>query len=108
MASVPLAHDSPWGMNHEGSIGGIGSAELKQDTTFPSQPVIASRTCSWAICCGRSQTVDGDGYVDVFDLVGVIERFGDPCPQESFCPADLDEDGRVGIADLVLLLINMR
>ncbi len=52
--------------------------------------------------------VDGDGYVDVFDLVGVIERFGDPCPQESFCPADLDEDGRVGAADLVLLLINMR
>jgi len=44
-------------MNHEGSIGGIGSAELKQDTTFPRQPVVASRTCSWAIRCGRSQSV---------------------------------------------------
>ena len=52
--------------------------------------------------------VDGDGYVDVFDLVTLIEGFGDPCPQESSCPADLDEDGRIGIADLVLLLINMR
>ncbi len=52
--------------------------------------------------------VDGDGYVDVFDLVKLIEGFGDPCPQESSCPADLDEDGRIGTADLVLLLINMR
>jgi choice-of-anchor B domain-containing protein len=47
--------------------------------------------------------VNGDGFIDVEDLVMVILNWG-PCPPE--CPADVDGDGEVGVADLVEVILN--
>lgn len=44
--------------------------------------------------------VDGNGAVDVADLVTLLAAWG-PCPA---CPADIDDDGVVGVADLIELL----
>lgn len=42
--------------------------------------------------------VNGDGVVDIFDLVLVAKNFG-----KVFGPADLNEDGKVDVLDLVLV-----
>ncbi len=48
--------------------------------------------------------VDGDGFVNTFDLLALLESWG-ACPGlPDPCPADLDEDGGVGASDLLLLL----
>ena len=44
--------------------------------------------------------VNGDGSVDLTDLVAVLAAWG-PCED---CPADLDGDGEVGISDLIAVL----
>ena len=44
--------------------------------------------------------IDGDGAVNVTDLLAVLAAWGE-CPG---CPEDLDGDGNVGIADLLELL----
>ncbi|TVQ55580.1 MAG: hypothetical protein EA377_03230 [Phycisphaerales bacterium] len=46
--------------------------------------------------------LDGDGVVNVFDLLALLENWGD-CPG---CDADLNEDGVVNVFDLLLLLEN--
>jgi hypothetical protein len=45
---------------------------------------------------------NGDGMVDVLDLVAVISSWGS-CPG---CPADLNDDGVVDVLDLVLVISN--
>ena len=45
--------------------------------------------------------LDGDGVVDVDDLVALLSSWG-PCAS---CPADLNDDGIVGVDDLILLLM---
>ncbi|MCZ6543372.1 MAG: multiheme c-type cytochrome [Planctomycetota bacterium] len=51
--------------------------------------------------------LDGDGDVDIFDLLILISNWGrcaEPCPPACF--ADLDADCTVGILDLLTLLAN--
>ena len=49
---------------------------------------------------------NGDGVVDVADLVQVILEWG-PCPDPpASCGADADGDGMVGVGDLVLVILN--
>ncbi len=45
--------------------------------------------------------VDGDGHVDVNDVLLVVSNWG-PC--DGPCPADLDGDGDVGVNDVLLVL----
>ena len=50
--------------------------------------------------------LNGDGAVDIDDLLILLAAWG-PCPDPPDpCPADLDEDGSVGIGDLLNLLAN--
>jgi hypothetical protein len=45
--------------------------------------------------------MNGDGTVDVSDLVLVIINWG-PC---DVCPADVNEDGEVDVGDLVEVIL---
>lgn len=53
-----------------------------------------------------SGDLNGDGTVDVFDLLVLLGSWG-PCPDPpDACPADLNGDSSVGILDLLILLAN--
>jgi hypothetical protein len=60
--------------------------------------VLLNRTCDPVL----PGDVDGNGVVDVEDLVTVILSWGD-CMG---CPADLDGDGMVGVTDMVIVILN--
>jgi len=47
--------------------------------------------------------VNGDGVVDVADLLALLADWGD-CPGGGDCPADLNGDGAVDVSDLLFLL----
>jgi len=47
--------------------------------------------------------VDGNGMVDVFDLLELLAGWGD-CSDPNDCPADVDGDGMVNVFDLLDLL----
>ena len=50
--------------------------------------------------------IDGNGTVDVADLLLLLGAWGD-CPDPpADCPADLDGSGSVDVADLLTLLAN--
>lgn len=49
--------------------------------------------------------LNGDGVVDVSDLLLLLAAWG-PCPPEESCDADLNNDGSVDVSDLLLLLGN--
>ncbi len=51
-----------------------------------------------------SPDVDGDGVVELADLLLVLEAIGD-CPPSAPCPADLDGDGAVTLGDVLLVLL---
>ncbi|MCH8152565.1 MAG: hypothetical protein IH830_09365 [Planctomycetes bacterium] len=48
--------------------------------------------------------LDGNGVVNVLDLLEVVHNFG-PCDGE--CPADFDGDGIVDVSDLLALIANL-
>ena len=47
--------------------------------------------------------VDGNGGVDVVDLLALLAAWG-PCPPPGDCPADFDGDGTVDVSDLLTML----
>jgi hypothetical protein len=49
--------------------------------------------------------LDGNGVVDVFDLLILLGEWGQ-CADPSDCPADLDNSGAVDVFDLLILLGN--
>jgi hypothetical protein len=54
----------------------------------------------------KSADLNGDGMVNVPDLLALLAAWG-PCEENGDdCPADLDGDGEVGAADLLILLAN--
>jgi hypothetical protein len=56
-------------------------------------------------CEGVPGDTNGDGAVDVADVVVVILAWG-PCPPAEPCTADLDGNGQVDVNDLVLVILN--
>ncbi len=50
--------------------------------------------------------IDGDGDVDIVDLLLLLSDWGVCQVPPDGCPADLDDDGTVGILDLLILLAN--
>ncbi|MEE2908246.1 MAG: hypothetical protein VX527_10515 [Planctomycetota bacterium] len=46
---------------------------------------------------------NGDGSVDVNDILAVIDAWGD-CPPDDDCPEDVDDDGTVGVNDVLLVI----
>ena len=53
--------------------------------------------------CPSPADVNGDGVVDVQDLVAVILAWG-PCAAP--CPEDIDASGEVDVADLVAVVLS--
>jgi hypothetical protein len=50
--------------------------------------------------------VDGDGAVDVDDLLAVILAWG-PCPAPpAACAADVNQDGAVDVDDMIIVIVN--
>ena len=49
--------------------------------------------------------LDGNGVVDVFDLLILLDSWG-ACRAGSLCPADLNDDGTVDVFDMLILLEN--
>jgi hypothetical protein len=57
---------------------------------------------------GDPADVNGDGMVDVLDLIQVILDWG-PCPDPPLtCPADVDGNGVVDVLDLVAVILGWR
>jgi hypothetical protein len=54
-------------------------------------------------CPGIPGDADGDGFVNVDDIVAVVLAWG-PCPPP--CPEDLDGSGAVDIDDIVIVVLN--
>jgi ligand-binding sensor domain-containing protein len=54
---------------------------------------------------GPMGDINGDGNVDVADLVSLVLAWG-PCSDPFDCPTDLNGDGTTDVADLVILVLN--
>lgn len=67
---------------------------------------MASSDAVWINACDIDEGVvgdlDGNGAVNFFDLLELLADWG-PCAAD--CPADLNDDGLVGFADLVRILV---
>src|SRR3989304_3844852 len=50
--------------------------------------------------------VNGDGLVDVQDLVEVVLSWGQCLQPPRTCPADLNDDGVVAVQDLIEVILN--
>ena len=62
----------------------------------------------WRGCApddGNPADLNGDGVVNVMDLLILLDGWG-PCPAGESCPADINGDGTVDVFDLLLLLAN--
>ncbi len=58
------------------------------------------------LCSTTPGDVDGDGQVNVTDLLAVISAWG-PCPTPPVaCPADVTGDAQVNVSDLLLVIAN--
>lgn len=57
------------------------------------------------ICTPIPGDLNGDGVVDVSDLLILLAAWG-PCPDGATCPADMNGDGAVDVSDLLTLLAN--
>jgi hypothetical protein len=52
---------------------------------------------------GKAGDVNGDGAVNVIDLLATINTWG-PCPAGAACPADLNDDDQVNVLDLLIVI----
>jgi len=54
--------------------------------------------------CPAPGDVNGDGMVDVMDLLAMLAQWGECPPPPADCPADVNGDGVVDSADLLILI----
>jgi hypothetical protein len=59
----------------------------------------------WAVPPGQPADVDGDGFVDVVDLLYFVDSFGWLEGDPAYSPAcDFNDDGAVDVVDLLILV----
>lgn len=59
----------------------------------------------WAVPPGKPADVDGDGFVDVVDLLYIVDSFGTLEGDPFYNPAcDFNDDGAVDVVDLLILV----
>jgi hypothetical protein len=61
----------------------------------------------FGVCAPNPVDLNGDGVVDVFDLLDLLAQWGECEPScREWCPADFDDSGAVDVFDLLELLAN--
>jgi hypothetical protein len=81
----------------------VGACDVWSVGAFNDGTNLATLTERLTATVGVPGDTDGNGFVDVADLVAVIGAWG-PC--EGACPADLDGNAAVDVADLIIVLAN--
>ncbi len=84
------------------------SGAVSSQPSFPAVGESVSWTCGGVLCSAsraeRRADVDGDGVVDVSDLLVVVANLGrSPSHPDFVFRADVNEDGVVDVLDLVLV-----
>ncbi len=85
-------------------VGQVITATATRDATGDTSEFSACVTVESGVVPGD---VDGNGVVDVADLIAVLAAWGpcpDPCPPS--CVGDIDGDCAVGVPDLLAVLVN--
>ena len=67
------------------------------------QPVYAERKNTIAEVCTDCPDINGDGYVNVTDLLAVIDAWGIDCDG---CSEDVNNDANVNVSDLLIVVGN--
>jgi hypothetical protein len=70
--------------------------------TFQTSLYLGSNDQNFVDCSNLPGDLNGDGVVDVQDLLILISAWG-PCGNPDGCPSDLDGDGVVNVVDMMLL-----
>ena len=114
VSAVPaIDYDLSWHTVDNGGIGGNsyssgGVFQLAGTIGQPDAGVMSAGAfeLSGGFWPAATQTcagdVNGDGEVDVTDLLDVIAAWG-ACPPDS-CPSDIDQDGDVDVSDLLAVI----
>ena len=101
--------------NNTASAGGgmytsSGIPTLSDTTVCGNTPDQIYACCGWTDnggntisdeCSPECPDINGDGYVDVSDLLTIIDQWG-----SSNSPADVNEDGIVNVSDLLIVIDN--
>ncbi len=111
-SSTAVNHTARWdGTSWQPMNQGL-NATVRALTTFASDVVAGGNDSQlhaiwarWGPLCPQGD-VNGDGVVNVDDLIAVILAWG-PCPQPPTpCPADVDGSGAVDVDDLIAVILN--
>ena len=84
---------------------GTTTATIGGDIT--SEDGVVLSPYQWTFRVAKSSDINGDGHVDVTDLLRLAGSWGKASGQVGFDPAcDLNSDGRVNVVDLLILADN--
>jgi hypothetical protein len=87
----------------EQALGDVRLRVIVWDHRFQSSSDLVTISLSPGGFGGNPADVNGDGVVDVDDLVLVVLTWG-PC-QGSPCPGDVNDDGQVDVDDLIAVIL---
>jgi hypothetical protein len=95
-----------WAFETDGASPGPYEATITINTSDEDIPgeEVSMLVLTLAVTVSATGDVNGDGVVDVMDLLALLAAWGDcPDPPDP-CPADLDGNGAVNTGDLLTLL----